>query len=68
MTPVSAARATRGLGPARVAVIERRGKFLVAEPFFASGPRMAVSRDGRAGVGDLVVVRAAPSRNGADWL
>jgi ribonuclease R len=46
-----------GLGGARVAVIERRGKFLVAEPFFASGPRMAVSRDGRYDVGDLVVVR-----------
>jgi ribonuclease R len=39
-----------------VAVIERRGKFLVAEPFFAPGPRMAVSRDSRYDVGDLVVV------------
>ena len=39
-------------------MIERRGKFLVAEPFFGSGPRMAVSRDSRAGVGDLVVIRA----------
>jgi ribonuclease R len=47
-----------------VAVIERRGKFLVAEPFFANGPRMAVSKDARAGVGDLVVVRAGLSRNG----
>jgi ribonuclease R len=47
-----------------VAVIERRGKFLVAEPFFGSGPRMAVSRDSRAGVGDLVVIRAMSSRNG----
>ncbi|HZU39887.1 MAG TPA: RNB domain-containing ribonuclease [Solirubrobacteraceae bacterium] len=43
-------------GP-RVAVLERRGKFTVAEPFFAPGPRLAVSRDGRAGVGDLVLVR-----------
>ncbi len=51
-------------GAARVAVIERRGKFLVAEPFFGTGPRMAVSRDQRAGVGDLVVVRPGPSRNG----
>jgi ribonuclease R len=45
-------------------VIERRGKFLVAEPFFGSGPRLAVSRDRRFSVGDLVVVRQAPSRNG----
>ncbi len=42
---------------ARVAVIERRGKFLVAEPFFAPGPRMAVTRDKRFNLGDLVVVR-----------
>jgi ribonuclease R len=48
-----------GHGGARVAVIERRGKFLVAEPFLSPGPRMAVSRDSRYGVGDLVAV--APS-------
>jgi ribonuclease R len=48
----------------RVAVIERRGKFLVAEPFFGTGPRLAVNRDKRANIGDLVVVRPAPSRNG----
>jgi ribonuclease R len=48
----------------RVAVIERRGKFLVAEPFFGTGPRLAVSRDKRANVGDLVLVRPAASRNG----
>jgi ribonuclease R len=47
-----------------VAVIERRGKFLVAEPFFEPGPRMAVTRDRRANAGDLVVVRAGPGRNG----
>ena len=47
-----------------MAVIERRGKFLVAEPFFGPGPRMAISTDARAALGDLVVVRAAPSRNG----
>jgi ribonuclease R len=52
------------VGSPRVAVIERRGKFLVAEPFFDAGPRMAVSPDRRAGVGDLVVVRATASRNG----
>jgi ribonuclease R len=47
-----------------VAVIERRGKFLVAEPFFGSGPRLAVSRDRNVNVGDLVVVRQAAGRNG----
>jgi ribonuclease R len=46
-----------------VAVVERRGKFQVAEPFFSPGPRMAVSRDSRYDVGDLVVVRpGAPGR------
>jgi ribonuclease R len=52
-------------GAARVAVIERRGKFLVAEPFFSPGPRLAVSRDRQASVGDLVVlapVTSTPSR------
>jgi ribonuclease R len=45
----------------RVAVIERRGKFMVAEPFFDRGPRLVVSRSTRAGVGDLVVVGQAGS-------
>jgi ribonuclease R len=58
------ARGTGAAGGAQVAVIERRGKFLVAEPFFGPGPRLAVSRDKRANVGDLVVVRPAPARNG----
>ncbi len=40
-------------------MLERRGKFLVAEPFFEPGPRMVVSRDRRAAVGDLVVVAPA---------
>jgi ribonuclease R len=48
----------------RVAVLERRGKFLVAEPFFASGPRFAISRDKRADVGDLVLLRAESVRGG----
>ena len=55
--------APRLFGP-RVAVIERRGKFLVAEPFFDRGPRLAVSRDRRAEVGDLVLVNPATRRNG----
>jgi ribonuclease R len=37
-------------------VVERRGKFLVAEPFFGPGPRLALSRDSRYDVGDLVLV------------
>jgi ribonuclease R len=48
----------------RVAVLERRGKFLVAEPFFESGPRLVVSRDNRYSVGDLVVVRPPRSADG----
>ncbi|HWE15215.1 MAG TPA: RNB domain-containing ribonuclease [Solirubrobacteraceae bacterium] len=45
---------------ARVAVLVRQGKFLVAEPFFAPGPRFVVSRDRTANVGDLVML--APGR------
>jgi ribonuclease R len=45
-------------------VLERRGKFLVAEPFFERGPRLVVSRDRLANVGDLVVVSAASRRDG----
>jgi ribonuclease R len=48
---------------ARVAVLERRGKFLVAEPFFRSGPRLVVTRDRRADVGDLVVVNPGTAQN-----
>jgi ribonuclease R len=48
-----------------VAVLERRGKFLVAEPFFESGPRLVVARDRRAHVGDLVVLRSDSRRNGS---
>jgi ribonuclease R len=48
----------------RVALLERRGKFVVAEPFFEAGARWAVSRTPTADVGDLVVVRPRASRNG----
>jgi len=51
-------------GAPRVAVLARRGKFLVADPFFAPGPRLVVSRDRRLSVGDLIVVRAGATRNG----
>ena len=47
-----------------MAVVQRRGKFFVAEPFFGAGPRLALSRDRGVAVGDLVVVVPAPSRNG----
>lgn len=53
-------------GRARVAVLERRGKFLVAEPFFERGPRLVVTRDRRASVGDLVLVRQGIRRGGRD--
>ena len=38
-----------------VAVLEKQGRFLVAEPIFGPGPRTAVERGG-AGAGDLVLV------------
>ena len=60
MTP---ANRDAGTGP-RVAVLERRGKFLVAEPFFGPGPRLVVSRDREVSVGDLIVVRPGAGRNG----
>ncbi len=47
-----------------MAVLERHGKFLVAEPFFGPGPRLVVSRDKRVSLGDLIVVRPTPGRNG----
>jgi ribonuclease R len=51
-------------GATRVAVLARRGKFLVAEPFFGPGPRLVVSRDRSVAVGDLIVVRPGKGRNG----
>ena len=43
----------------RVAIITRQGKFVVAEPFFGPGPRLAISRDKRYDVGDLVELSGA---------
>jgi ribonuclease R len=40
-----------------VATVDKRGRFLVAEPFFAPGGRMVLDRDARITVGDLVLVR-----------
>ena len=48
-------RPARRLDEPMVAVLEKRGRFLVAEPLFGPGPRTAVERGG-AGVGDLVLV------------
>jgi len=48
----------------RVAVLARQGKFLVAEPFFGPGPRQVISRDARASVGDLVLLRGGGQANG----
>jgi len=44
-------------GAPLVAVLERRGRFLVAEPLFDVGPRTAVDRRG-ANEGDLVLIGA----------
>ena len=47
-----------------VATVDKRGRFLVAEPFFAPGSRMVLDRDSRTRVGDLVLVRAATRAGG----
>ncbi|HEY2005414.1 MAG TPA: RNB domain-containing ribonuclease [Solirubrobacteraceae bacterium] len=63
MSP-GAARAEPRAG-ALVAVLRRKGKFMVAEPFFEPGTQIVVSRDHKAAVGDLVVVSAGgPGRRG----
>jgi ribonuclease R len=46
-----------------VAVVDKRGRFLVAEPFFERGARMVLDREARAKPGDLVLVRPS-SRSG----
>jgi ribonuclease R len=47
-----------------VAVLEKRGRFLTALPFFASGRRMNVDRSKLARAGDLVLVSATGPRAG----
>jgi ribonuclease R len=49
---------------ARVAVLRRKGKFLVAEPFFEPGTQIVVSGDRKADVGDLVAVSAGARSGG----
>jgi ribonuclease R len=60
----SAAPAVDPRSTSRVAVLERQGKFLVAEPFFGPGPRQVVTRDARAAAGDLVLLRSAGPDHG----
>jgi ribonuclease R len=49
-----------------VAVLDKRGRFWTATPFFARGHRIAVDRPrpGQAGVGDLVLVTPTGPRGG----
>ncbi len=64
--PARAQRSAEGV----VATVEKRGRFVVAEPFFTrSGPgerggRMILERDPQAKVGDLVLVRSATRAGG----
>ena len=59
----SPARRDPGAGEGVVAVLDKRGRFLTAEPFFERGGRMIVEREAKARIGDLVLVRPA-SRSG----
>ena len=45
-------------------MLEKRGRFLVATPFFERGRRLVVDRDRRAGPGDLVLLRTAGQGRG----
>jgi ribonuclease R len=51
-------------GEGTVAVVDKRGRFLVAEPFFERGGRMVLDRDARAKPGDLVLVRPSTRSGG----
>ncbi|HWC28153.1 MAG TPA: RNB domain-containing ribonuclease [Solirubrobacteraceae bacterium] len=54
----------RTSGEGIVATVGKRGRFLVAEPFFEPGARMVLDRDTRAKVGELVLVRPATRAGG----
>jgi ribonuclease R len=45
-----------------VALIERRGRFLIAEPLFERGPRFAVDKRGRGAEGRMALVEFGPGR------
>ncbi|HEV2786876.1 MAG TPA: RNB domain-containing ribonuclease, partial [Solirubrobacteraceae bacterium] len=51
-------------GEGIVATVDKRGRFLVAEPFFERGGRMVLDRDSRTKIGDLVLVRPATRAGG----
>ena len=51
--------------PLRVAVLDKRGRFLVGEPFFDRGRGLPVERDHRAHVGDLVLLLPSARGRGA---
>ncbi|CAN5616182.1 hypothetical protein BH20ACT17_BH20ACT17_05850 [soil metagenome] len=57
-----------------MAVLAKRGRFLVAEPFFPlggtreRGSRMVMERDARAQVGDLILVRPSKGKGHARLL
>jgi ribonuclease R len=40
-----------------VALLDKRGRFLIGDPFFARGAQMIVDRDRNAGPGDLALLR-----------
>jgi ribonuclease R len=40
-----------------VAVLEKRGRFLIGQPFFTRGPQLIVDRDRRAAPGELALLR-----------
>jgi ribonuclease R len=54
---VSSRSGERPRTDATVALLEKRGRFLTATPFFEPGSRIVVDRDRRAGAGDLVLLR-----------
>jgi ribonuclease R len=54
----------RGRQGRRVATIERRGRFLVAEPLFEPGPRVALDRRARVEPGQMALVELGPGRAG----
>jgi ribonuclease R len=47
-----------------VAVLEKRGRFLVGQPFFGRGPQLVVDGERRVGVGDLVLLRVGARGGG----
>ena len=59
------ARRNRALDLPRVAVLQKRGRFVVAEPLFERGPRVTLAPSARrgAGLGDLVLLGGGGKRS-----